>query len=101
MICELGPVSIVIIVSTATAISKKSVSPGVTVAAITSQQAATLGVSPEERLYDLMCEDGGRAMLLLPVLNFSRGNHDAIHEMMEHPDTLLGLADGGAHCGVI
>ena len=40
-------------------------------------------------------------MLLLPVLNFSRGNHDAIHEMLEHPDTLLGLADGGAHCGVI
>jgi len=30
-------------------------------------QAARLGISPEERLYDLMCEDDGRAMLLQPL----------------------------------
>jgi N-acyl-D-aspartate/D-glutamate deacylase len=64
-------------------------------------QAARLGVSVEERLYDLMCEDDGRAMLLHPVLNYCQGNHDSIHEMLTHPDSLLGLADGGAHCGVI
>lgn len=64
-------------------------------------QAARMGVSPDERLYDLMCEDDGRAMLLLPILNYVRANHDAIHEMLLHPDSLLGLADGGAHCNLM
>jgi N-acyl-D-aspartate/D-glutamate deacylase len=64
-------------------------------------QAARLGISAEERIYDLMCEDEGRAMLLHPILNYSQGNHDSIHEMLTHPNSLLGLADGGAHCNLI
>jgi N-acyl-D-aspartate/D-glutamate deacylase len=48
-----------------------------------------------------MCEREGRAMLLMPTLNFVRGNHDALYEMLSHPDVILGLADGGAHCGLI
>ena len=64
-------------------------------------QAARLGISAEQRIYDLMCEDDGRAMLLHPILNYSQGNHDSIHEMLTHPHSLLGLADGGAHCNLI
>jgi N-acyl-D-aspartate/D-glutamate deacylase len=66
-----------------------------------SAQATRQGLSPEEVLYDLMCEDDGRAMLLQPILNYSQGNHDSTYEMLTHPNSLLGLADGGAHCTVI
>jgi N-acyl-D-amino-acid deacylase len=64
-------------------------------------QARREGVEPQARIYDLMCEQDGRAMLLMPTLNFVRGNHDALYEMLSHPDVILGLADGGAHCGLI
>jgi N-acyl-D-amino-acid deacylase len=62
-------------------------------------QAKRDGVEPQARLYDLMLEQDGRAMLLMPALNYSRGNHDALHGLLSHPDSILGLADGGAHCG--
>lgn len=62
-------------------------------------QARRDGVEPQARLYDLMLEQDGRAMLLMPALNYSRGNHDALHGLLTHPDSILGLADGGAHCG--
>jgi N-acyl-D-aspartate/D-glutamate deacylase len=64
-------------------------------------QARLEHVDPEARIYDLMCEGGGRAMLLLPTLNYVRGNHDALYEMLTHPASIVGLGDGGAHCGVI
>jgi N-acyl-D-aspartate/D-glutamate deacylase len=40
-------------------------------------------------------------MLMLPLFNYADGNHDAIREMMLHPAGVLGLSDGGAHCGMI
>ena len=64
-------------------------------------QAAREGVDPEARIYDLMLEDDGKAMLLMPTLNYARGNHDALYAMLSHPDSIVGLADGGAHCGLI
>ncbi len=64
-------------------------------------QAMREGVDPEARIYDLMLEDDGKAMLLMPTLNYARGNHDALYTMLSHPDSIVGLADGGAHCGLI
>jgi N-acyl-D-amino-acid deacylase len=64
-------------------------------------QATRDGVDPEARIYDLMCEDEGKAMLLMPTLNYARGSHDALYAMLSHPDSILGLADGGAHCNLI
>ena len=40
-------------------------------------------------------------MLYFPLFNYAHGSFDAIHEIMRHPQTGLGLADGGAHCGAI
>ena len=51
--------------------------------------------------YDLLLADGGRAMLYLPSLNWADGNLDATGEMLAHPDTVVGLGDGGAHVGTI
>ena len=54
-----------------------------------------------ETMYDLMLEADAGAMLMLPMFNYSDGNHDAIREMMTHPCGVLGLSDGGAHCSMI
>jgi N-acyl-D-aspartate/D-glutamate deacylase len=48
-----------------------------------------------------MLESNATAMLMLPFYNYSDGNHDAIREMLTHPAGVLGLSDGGAHCGLI
>jgi N-acyl-D-amino-acid deacylase len=63
--------------------------------------AGAEGVDPLAKAYDLMCEDGGRAFLMLPFFNFVGGTQDAIHDMLVHPATVSGLSDGGAHCRMI
>jgi N-acyl-D-aspartate/D-glutamate deacylase len=42
-----------------------------------------------------------RAILYFPITNYAAGNLDAVREMIAHPDTLLGLGDGGAHVGIM
>ena len=37
----------------------------------------------------------------MPVTNYAAGNLDAVQEMIAHPNTLLGLGDGGAHVGIM
>ena len=63
--------------------------------------AAAQGRSADEVLYDMMLERDGRELLYLPALDYSAGNLDAVREMLVHPATVLGLGDGGAHCGVL
>jgi len=65
------------------------------------EQAKRLGRDPEDLCYDWMLEEGGRAILNRPLLNYADGNLDAIREMVTHPHTLMGLGDGGAHVGYI
>jgi N-acyl-D-aspartate/D-glutamate deacylase len=64
-------------------------------------RAAREGRDPAELLYDLMLQEDGRAILLVPVLNYSHRNCDHIYEMLHHSRAVLGLGDGGAHCGLI
>ena len=40
-------------------------------------------------------------MMLFPVFNYVDGNHDVLYEQMMDPAAVLGLDDGGAHCGTI
>jgi N-acyl-D-aspartate/D-glutamate deacylase len=62
--------------------------------------AERTGQSPDAVAYDLLTESDG-TMLLLPLFNYADGNHDALYEQLQDPDAILGLADGGAHCGAI
>ncbi|GAA0283751.1 amidohydrolase family protein [Actinomadura nitritigenes] len=64
-------------------------------------RAAATGRDPLEMLYDLLLEDDGRNLLLLPLLNYSERSLDPVREMLTHPRAVLGLGDGGAHCGFI
>jgi N-acyl-D-amino-acid deacylase len=63
--------------------------------------AAREGRHPLEVAYDSMLEDGGRAMVMVPILNYSQGSLEPVREMLLHPAAALGLADGGAHVGII
>jgi N-acyl-D-aspartate/D-glutamate deacylase len=71
--------------------------PDRTVAAIAKQR----GEDPLATLYELMLESDATAMLMVPLFNYADGNCDVIREMLLHPAGVLGLSDGGAHCGMI
>jgi N-acyl-D-amino-acid deacylase len=59
------------------------------------------GLRPQEVAYDWMLERNGRNLMFAPLLNYAEFNFDALREMMLHPRSLVGLSDGGAHCGLI
>lgn len=63
--------------------------------------AKARNVSPLEALYDLLLSDGGKAIIAQPGSNLGYGNLDVCREMMLHPHTVMGLADGGAHLGIL
>jgi len=64
-------------------------------------RAQRLGVTPEEHVYDLMLERDGRNNLYVTLCNYEYGSLDSSLEMMRHAGAVLGLGDGGAHCGTI
>ncbi len=64
-------------------------------------RAARDGRPPAELAYDLLIEGDGKGMLYLPVTNFAGGNLDVVRDMIDAPNSLIGLGDGGAHVGVM
>lgn len=68
-------------------------------------QAKALGKSVEELALEYLMADGGRGpgtgMLLFPFLNYANGSLDPSYAMMQHPNSVMGLSDGGAHMGTI
>ncbi|WP_374575124.1 amidohydrolase family protein [Phenylobacterium sp.] len=63
--------------------------------------AAARGVDPAEVALDHMLSNGGKGMLYLPFLNYGYGDLAPSYEMLQHPDCVPGLSDGGAHVGLI
>jgi N-acyl-D-amino-acid deacylase len=49
-------------------------------------------------IYDRMLENDGRNLLSLQIINYADFNLEPMREMLEHPLTVLGGSDGGAHC---
>ena len=45
--------------------------------------------------------ENGKQLLLHPFENYSAGNLDVVREMLLDEATVLGVADGGAHVGII
>jgi N-acyl-D-aspartate/D-glutamate deacylase len=65
------------------------------------RRARAAGQTVEEYAYDLLLADEGRAVFYQPAANYRDGNLEAVREMLDHPRTVVGLADGGAHYGMI
>ena len=66
------------------------------IAAIAARESRT----PDEVAYDYLTE-GADHFLFFPVVGYVHGDHEQIRELLLDPGTLLGLGDGGAHCGQI
>jgi N-acyl-D-aspartate/D-glutamate deacylase len=64
-------------------------------------RAQRADVTPEELAYDLMLENDGRNMLYVTLCNYESGSLETSLEMMRHSGAVMGLGDGGAHCGTI
>lgn len=64
-------------------------------------QAEREGRTPEEVGYDILLENDGKTILYRPLSNYAYGNLDTVADMMQHPNSLVGLGDGGAHVGVL
>lgn len=63
--------------------------------------AEKTGREPWSLLLEWLLEDDGQGHVMYLFENYYDGDLDAIHEMLTDPDSIVGLADGGAHVGVI
>jgi len=65
------------------------------------QMAKEKGVPTLEMIYDLMLEANGKELLYFPIYNYTEMNYDNVYTMMKHPQSIMGLSDGGAHVGTV
>lgn len=63
--------------------------------------ACAQGRAPVEVMYDLLLEDDGQAFVMRYFTNYSDHDLEAVRQMQEHPATVSGLGDAGAHVSVI
>lgn len=63
--------------------------------------AKAKGLSALEMIYDLLLEQDGEALLYFPIYNYTEMSFDNVYTMMQHPQSIMGLSDGGAHVGTI
>ena len=66
-----------------------------------AHMAAAAETTPAAFAYDYLTAGDGQRTLFFPVTNYVTGDHEPIREMLTAPGTLIGLSDGGAHCGII
>jgi N-acyl-D-aspartate/D-glutamate deacylase len=65
------------------------------------QRAKAANLSVEEYVYDMLLANDGKAIFYQPGANYRDRNLNAVREMLGHPQSVVGLADGGAHYGMI
>tara|TARA_R110000744_G_scaffold145205_3_gene257561 strand:+ start:90046 stop:91818 length:1773 start_codon:yes stop_codon:yes gene_type:complete len=64
-------------------------------------KARAKGVALMEMVYDTLLERDGHELIYLPLYNYTEMNYDNVLKMMQHPQALYGLSDGGAHVGTV
>lgn len=64
-------------------------------------QAAALGRDRFDLALELMLGNEGRGLLIHPFENYTDGDLENVRTMLMHPNCVAGLADAGAHVGVI
>jgi N-acyl-D-aspartate/D-glutamate deacylase len=63
--------------------------------------AARTGRPPVEVLWDLTMADDGQSLVMWYLGGYPNGSLEPSRVLMERPDTVLGLGDGGAHVDLI
>jgi len=63
--------------------------------------AQKMGKSVREVALEEMMRNEGTAMLLLPHENYNGGSLDVVREMLTDSASVMGVADAGAHLGII
>jgi N-acyl-D-aspartate/D-glutamate deacylase len=63
--------------------------------------AAAAGKNVWDYTLELMMADGGKGMLMHPFENYADGSLDTVREMLTDEASVMGVADGGAHVGLI
>ena len=66
-----------------------------------ARKAQALGRSAEEVALETLLERDGRELLFMPGANYSAGDFSDVQAMLAHPNTIMGLSDAGAHCGLV
>ena len=56
---------------------------------------------PMDVMYDLLVAGDGKELFYQPLAGYPGYSLDGQKRLMEHPQVMMGLSDGGAHCGVI
>ncbi len=64
-------------------------------------EAARAGRTVEEVVYDHLIEQDGQRLLMYFFGGYDKGDLDESLPLMNHPQIVLGLGDGGAHVSVI
>jgi N-acyl-D-aspartate/D-glutamate deacylase len=64
-------------------------------------RAQAAGRDPHDFLYDALLKHDGHALIYLPISNFTDPSGAPILEMIQSPNTVPALGDGGAHVGTI
>ena len=54
-----------------------------------------------EVMYDLLVQGEGKELFYQPLGGYHTYDLEPHKKLLEHPNVLFGLSDGGAHCGVI
>lgn len=63
--------------------------------------AERAGIDPAELAYDMLLENGGKTILYRPLSNYTYGDLGTVNDMLSHPNSLVGLGDGGAHVSIL
>ncbi len=63
--------------------------------------AEARGVAPLDVMYDLLVAEEGKELFYQPLGGYANYNLEGQRKVMLHPNVIMGLSDGGAHCGVI
>jgi len=63
--------------------------------------ASARGMDVMEVMYDLLVANDGKELFYQPLGGYQDYTLDWQKKLLEHPNVLFGLSDGGAHCGVI
>ena len=63
--------------------------------------AKARGLDPLSFVYDLLLEDDGQKMLFLQYTDYADRSLDFMPELLRDPNAVIGLADAGAHYGMI